>query len=199
MFTLFKNCGPIIGLVGLAHSSSFSSAYCSYENKLSFDTRGFESKITCPYTNDNLTLTGIGMRKMNIFITELHVYLVGIHLNDKALERVKSWKMEKSEELLSTILLPVLSEESSYFPFSNNVKKNESPVSIKLRFVRNVNKEKIVDAFSRAFKGLSKEAVTDFQSALNKALGDNGFVSGPIPAYKNRGKSAFKVNDNFFK
>lgn len=170
--SLFRKTIPITCLF-IGHSFAINNyAFCNKE--LSFDTKNFASEIISPHTKENLKLIGVGMRKKNLFITDLHLYLVGVHFNNRTLERIKEWKNNKSQDPFTSIILP--SNENTSLLSLNTT---ESPVSIKLKFVRNLSADQIVKAFNDAFHGVSEEDINLFKEQLLKCIGDEkGVVNG---------------------
>lgn len=104
------------------------------------------------------------MRRKNFYVMEVDVYLCGLALNDESLERARRWKAHGSTESLPEILLAPSR--------LNKLKSNGPRVSVTLRFVRTVGKDKVVEAFNDAFKGLPEEEVAAFKTGLSASVGE---------------------------
>ena len=63
------------------------------------------------------------------------------------------------------------------------VKNGGCKASVTLRFVRDVGKEKIVEAFNDAFNELDKADVKAFKIALGNTLGNSGLKAGEEIAF----------------
>lgn len=108
-----------------------------------------------------LTLAGVGMRRKNLYITEVDVYLIGINLSEKSLQRAKEWTATKKSECTLVDFL-----------FQAPGKKQVSDVvaSATLRFCRQITKDQFLTAFDEAFKGCSPEAIADFREIMGKVI-----------------------------
>jgi Chalcone isomerase-like len=109
------------------------------------------------------------MRRKNLYVTEVDVYLAGLYLSTEALLMAKNWKKSQSADVLSDVVIR---------PDRAGKNPDEATAAVTLRFVRGVSKTQVVDAFNDAFKGCDKEAVEDFRAALAGALPDAGLKVG---------------------
>ena len=114
-------------------------------------------KISKP---NELTLAGVGMRRKNLYITEVDVYMIGINLSDKALKQAKEWNATLKGQCT---LVDHISPGKAAVP-------TEVKVSATLRFCRHITKDQFLTAFEEAFKGLSAEAINDFKSVMGKSI-----------------------------
>ena len=83
---IFKTGARTFSGIGalLIINNNIPKSFCE-KQKLSFDTKGLDYELNSFTTNEEMLLTGVGMRKLNFLITEFNVYLAGIHLNKNAL------------------------------------------------------------------------------------------------------------------
>ena len=111
-----------------------------------------------------MSLAGVGMRRKNLYIMEVDVYIVSCYLNDSAL---CTGKGTISSDDLSKILL------------SSGEQSRDGPlIAINSKFVRDVGKDKIVESFNEAFKGCDPGAVAKLKVHLGSVIGDNGMKKG---------------------
>ena len=93
-------------------------------------------------------MVGVGMRRKNLVVLEVDVYLVSLALSPTAVLAAKNWKKAKSGDPLAEVILQQ----------ERNIKvapaADETTAVTTLRFVRAVGKSQIVEAFSDAFKGM---------------------------------------------
>ena len=124
---------------------------------------------------DNLILAAVGMRRKNLIVLEVDVYLIGLSLSPTALGDAKLWKsQEKTCDPLAEILLQKQTPRSS----SND---NEIIVSISLKFVRSVTKPQMVQAFQEALLGCNKDATAEFNEALDRCIDrEKGLQKGDV-------------------
>jgi hypothetical protein len=116
----------------------------------------------------SLKLTGHGMRRKNLFITEVDVYVASCYMNDAALKSVKGKGSDSGTEKLPDALMSV----------SSGFRDNTPVVAVNSKFVRDVGKDKIVESFNEAFKGCSPTAVASLKASLGEVLGDKGMAKG---------------------
>lgn len=136
-----------------------------------FDSKGLPTTLTPPGgSTSSLYLSGVGMRRKNLYITEVDVYLCGLNLSPVALKNVQALP---KDALAAELAGAILKRNSSKV-----AEKNPFRASVTLRFVRSVGKDKVVDAFNDAFKGCSSEAVSAFTAALGTAVGKDGMTVG---------------------
>lgn len=112
-----------------ASSMGLTYALCDSTPNYPFDTKGHNTKLipAVGKAKAPLTLSGIGMRKKNLYVVEVDVYMVSIYLDEDRLKVLKEWK-EKGENGLPHELL-----QSAL----NNT--GDSPIiAINSKFVRNV-------------------------------------------------------------
>jgi hypothetical protein len=113
------------------------------------------------------------MRRKNLYVAEVDVYLVGLSLSPTALTHAKAWKaIGKCSYPLSEVLL----QKPPHFIFGNT---DETKIAITLKFVRSVTKAQMAKAFEEALAGCDKEGLALFQDALDKAINmDKGLQKG---------------------
>lgn len=137
-----------------------------------------------------LTLAGVGMRRKNLYITEVDVYLVGINLSKSGANRAKEWSAShKSECSLATYLL---NDANKKLP-------SEATISATLRFCRTITKDQFLTAFDEAFKGCSPDAVADFRKVMGSAIA-SGVVTNKdelVLYWLDNGDIAFALNGVF--
>ena len=87
----FSKALPLVrraaGVGAVAATAAFTVAACD-----GFDAKGFETKITFPNSNAPLSLAGVGMRRKNLYIMEVDVYLVGFYMGEEAIAAANAWK-----------------------------------------------------------------------------------------------------------
>ena len=115
-----------------------------------------------------LKLAGLGMRRKNLFITEVDVYIASCYMNDGVLKSLKEERIESGTEKLTNTLLQSQVGGSTDAPV----------VAINSKFVRDVSKSKIVESFNEAFKGCDPNAVASLKGTLGEVLGDSGMAKG---------------------
>lgn len=131
-----------------------------------FDTKGFET------STNGLKLSGVGMRRKNFYIVEVDVYQTALNLSAEALAAGQTCMKQGVDKC-------TLADD-----LSNSIKigtKGQPPspeVTVTLKFVRNVSKPQVVDAFNEAFAGLSEDEIAGFKDALARNVGDNGMKVG---------------------
>ena len=113
------------------------------------------------------------MRRKNLVVLEVDVYLSALALSPSAVLSVKNWKKAKSNDALAEVILHQ-ARDLKVAP-----SEDETNAAITLRFVRAVGKSQIVEAFSDAFKGVDAASITAFKEALAGAIpGESGLLAG---------------------
>ncbi len=126
------------------------------------------SAVKVPTAANPLTLAAVGMRRKNLYITEVDVYLIGINLSSKALKSAQEWSSShKGESSLADYLTR---------DYGNKKIPTDVSVSATLRFCRHITKDQFLTAFDEAFKGCAPEAVSDFRASMGKSI-SSGSVS----------------------
>ena len=119
----------------------------------------------------SLKLSAIGMRRKNLYITEVDVYNAGLYLSDAALKVAKDSKTKDPElESLPTALGDYLVQSGQKSP--------QGELATRLVFVRDVGQSSIVEAFNDAFKGCDTVVVDKFKKAYGEAVGVDGMKKG---------------------
>lgn len=121
--------------------------------------------------SDNMKLSGVGIRRKNLYVVEVDVYTVGIYLSEAALKTAKRSKSHDAE-------LNALAADLSNHNKAPVKLHHEPQVAAKLSFLRDVGQSSIVEAFNDAFKGCNPEAVAAFKKAYGEAVGPNGLKKG---------------------
>jgi hypothetical protein len=136
--------------------------------------QNFSEKPAGFFKNDkSLQLVGVGMRRKNLVVLEVDVYLAALALSPSAVLSVKNWKTSKSHDALTEVILQQ-GHQAKVAPAAD-----ETKATITLRFVRAVGKSQIVEAFSDAFKGVDAASIAAFKEALSGAIpGDSGLKVG---------------------
>ena len=153
---------PSLACLPCAFAFSFAEDY-------PFDTKGFPTKCVNPVPGTPwphaLPLAGVGMRKKNFYIVAVDVYMAALNLSPKALENAKKTK-GSGEESVEAIL--------------QGTKGNipQPAATVVLRFVRDVDRKKVSDAFNDAFAGISPERIDNFGKQLSAAVGEAGMKKG---------------------
>ncbi len=144
-----------------AAAGAFTFAACE------FDKKGFPESLSFPGPSRTapLTLSGVGMRRKNLYIMEVDVYLVGFYMGEKATQVANDWKSAQGS------LHHALVEKA----FGG---KKDPMAAVTLRFVRGVGQDAIVEAFNEAFKGCDTDAIASFKEATKKVIGSNGMKEG---------------------
>ena len=135
-----------------------------------FDTQGFPSKISWESKAPcQLYLSGVGMRRKNLYVTSVDVYRVGLYLSPLSLNDSKEWKKEgKSISIADTLVST-----------SNNSKiTDQAKAGVILKFVRDVGKDSISEAFISAFVGCNEMSIKKFKEALSNTIVDGTIKKG---------------------
>jgi len=133
--------------------------------------QGFPANLKAPVPSSSLSLSGVGMRRKNLYVMEVDVYLAALNLSPEALSlSQKIFASNPNASIAEAIMTPV---------------KNGSgcKAAVTLRFVRDVGKDKIVEAFNDAFNELNQNDVKAFKTALGNTLGDAGLKKGEEIAF----------------
>lgn len=137
-----------------------------------------------------LSLAGVGMRRKNLYITEVDVYLIGINLSERSLKRAKEWNATKKTECTLVDYL---------FPVPGKKQAADVVASATLRFCRQITKDQFLTAFDEAFKGCSPEAIADFRVVMGKVIA-SGLVTKSdelVLYWLDNGEIAFALNGVF--
>ena len=133
-----------------------------------FDTKGFEThqrdaggvmKFEKP-----LVLTGVGMRKKNLYVVAVDVYMAAAFLSPSAVANAKAWKS-------GTIADAVLSANS-------NTKSPQAAAIVTLRFVRDVGASNLKGAFNEILSGLPLAEINAFTEQVGASVGAEGVKNG---------------------
>jgi len=146
----------------LAATATFT--FCDWQ-------QGFPQKLKAPVQSSPLLLSGVGMRRKNLYVMEVDVYLAALNLSPEAFAQSQAvYSNDVNASIAEAIMTPV---------------KNGSgcKAAVTLRFVRNVEKDKIVEAFNDAFKGLDESDVIAFKGALSHTVGESGLKKGEEIAF----------------
>ncbi len=120
-----------------------------------------------PPSGGSMKLAGSGMRRKNLYITEVDVYVASCYMNEGVLKSVQGKGIESGTEKLPDTLL------------EQKAGRGDAPVvAINSKFVRDVSKSKIVESFNEAFKGCDPTAVASLKSTLGDVLGEKGMTKG---------------------
>jgi hypothetical protein len=121
-------------------------------------------KLTLP-TNvglkGDLTLAAVGMRRKNLYVVEVDIYMIGISLSDQTIKSAKEWAASDNESSLADYIFPS-------GPSNTDVK-----IAATLRFARGVTRQQFIDAFDDAFKGLPKEMIDDWKAQMSTSITGN--------------------------
>ncbi len=119
------------------------------------------------YSTFPLHLVGVGMRRKNLFVVEVDVYMTGLGLSKSAVKNAQAWKKASNQ---SSSLADVV---------VNTIENNGNPIAyVPLRFVRDVTTSQIVEAFNDAFKGIDPNEIAIFKVSLGKTVGSDGMKTG---------------------
>lgn len=133
-----------------------------------FPTSLPSTAVKVPTAANPLILAGVGMRRKNLYITEVDVYLTAINLSSKALKRAQEWSAtHKSEVTLSDYLTQ---------DFIGKKVPTDVAVSVTLRFCRHITKDQFLTAFDEVLKGCTPDAVVAFKTKLGGSI-SSGAVS----------------------
>lgn len=114
------------------------------------------------------------MRRKNLYVVEVDVYLIALSLPTSVINSVKLWK--KTGDPATPLADVILQPESS-----KSVGTDRTKVAVTLKFVRSVTKDQIIQAFEDALIGCDKKAIADFRDAMSKVIdGDRGLKTGDI-------------------
>lgn len=114
------------------------------------------------------------MRRKNLYVVEVDVYLIGLSLPASVIKSLKHWK--KTGDPATSLADVILQKETS-----RNTGTDRTMVAVTLKFVRAVSKAQIIQAFEDALIGCDKKAISDFRDAMSKVIdGDRGLKTGDI-------------------
>lgn len=114
-----------------------------------------------PIGTNPLYLAGVGMRRKNLYVVDVDVYLVGINVSASSLGKAREWKVSTANNKSLTDAL-----------LDNNNTKEKTKVGATLRFVRGVTSSQIVEAFNDAFSDLSVADIAAFKQSMREVLTD---------------------------
>jgi len=131
--------------------------------------QGFSATFSPPANlgGEELRLVGVGMRRKNLYVTQVDVYLAALALSPISLKNAKN-------EFSSCSILK---------------SQKGTKASVTLKFVRSVGASQVVEAFNDAFKDCDPIDVAIFKEALRKSIGENGMKV-------NEEVTFYWVNDN---
>jgi hypothetical protein len=131
--------------------------------------QGFDATyppISSLATPKSLSLTGVGMRRKNLYLVEIDVYLASLSLSPTALAQSKASLNKKETPLADTILT---TREGGSIP---------QPIAIvTLRFQRDVDSQTFALGFNDVFIGLPADEIAVFQRQVKASIG-NGAKKG---------------------
>lgn len=151
--------------------------YLVYSSNLNNNGGNFGLPGSREYEKKRFQLIASGMRRKNLFVTEVDVYKVGIYTTDAMEKKIKEHK-----------------------DLSEALDKSQDGLAIVLQFVRAVPSKKVVDAIVDALNGPGdeyKQALNTFSNMLVNAIGKSGvspsdeieFVFGPKESFEVIAKS----------
>ena len=159
---------------GAAALLSVGGSVAACHAKLPFEAKG-QSDVFQPAgqfgKSPPLKLAAAGMRKKNLYVVEVDVYVVGLYLSQGAVKAAKDVKAKDAE-------LGSLPEELAKLSRATGGQASSPVVATQLTFVRDVGQSSIVEAFNDAFAGCDKAAVDSFKKAFAEAVGSAGMKKG---------------------
>jgi hypothetical protein len=118
-------------------------------------------------TPKSLSLTGVGMRRKNLYLVEIDVYLASLSLSPTALARSKASMNKKETNSIADSILET--REGGAVP---------QPIAIvTLRFQRDVDAQTFALGFNDVFVGLPADQIAVFQQQMKASIG-NGAKKG---------------------
>lgn len=155
-------------------SVSYPKIHHSYaEFVVPFDHDGFPTESVPTAVSRNaqpLYLSGVGMRRKNLYIVEVDIYKVALCLSADALKKGKEAVL--SGRKMSDLLLD--DENTSSSTLSTSI----PALSVPLVFVRSVSTHQVVEAFNDAFVGCNQEGINLFKDKLREVVGTAGMKVG---------------------
>jgi hypothetical protein len=128
-----------------------------------FDPKGMSTVLNPSFYPPNnrlptpLYLAGVGMRRKNLYVVEVDVYMIGLNISEPALNNANKWKIDNNGESLTDALLKG---------------EGQLRVSCTLKFQREIGNASFVEAFTSAFAGCKDvDAVTKFKKVLGECVG----------------------------
>lgn len=106
------------------------------------------------------------MRRKNLYIMEVDVYLAALNLSPEAVVVAKKWNQSNKADSFASQLVGC------------NGTSNGPKATVSLKFVRDVTTANVVEAFNEAFSGCDANAVTKFKSLLSSVIGKDGVKNG---------------------
>lgn len=114
------------------------------------------------------------MRRKNLFVVDVDVYLIGLSLSSPAIDAMKTWKAEG--KLSIPLAEVILNDQMPLIPESK-----ETIVSVKLRFVRSVSQTQMIQAFEDALRGCEAASIAEFRAGLLSIIDkDRGLQAGDV-------------------
>lgn len=109
------------------------------------------------------------MRRKNLFVVDVDVYMIGLSLSSPAIDAMKTWKADGKVSIpLAEVIL-------------NNPESKQTIASVKLRFVRSVSQTQMIQAFEDALRGCDAASIAEFRDGLLKIIDkDRGLQAGDI-------------------
>lgn len=129
-----------------------------------FDTKGFNT------STNGLKLSGVGMRRKNFYIVEVDVYQTALNLSANALAASQNCMKQGADKCM------LADDLSRSIKMPSN--KPNAEATVTLKFVRNVTKPQVVDAFNEAFAGLEASEIAGFKNELARNVGEDGCKVG---------------------
>jgi len=167
---------PIVVAAALSTSIYSKTAHkTSHCNNVPFDAKGMPTIMKPSFYPPNqptptpLYLTGVGMRRKNLYVVEVDVYMCALNFSKPALMSAKNWKNQPNGESLTDALLKG---------------EGELGVACTLKFQREVGNAAFVDALVAAFAGCKDvDAVAKFKKTLGEAVGTSAKKDDTIVFY----------------
>jgi hypothetical protein len=107
-------------------------------------------------SSSSMSIAGSGMRRKNLYVMEVDVYMIQFYVDEDAMKFVSAWKKDGGNSSLADSLI------------KGNLGKSSPIAAVNCKFVRDVGKDKVVEAFNEAFKGCDSEAVAGKKINKNK-------------------------------
>mmetsp|Transcript_32930 Transcript_32930/g.33539 ORF Transcript_32930/g.33539 Transcript_32930/m.33539 type:complete len:256 (-) Transcript_32930:184-951(-) len=165
-----------------AISQSRRPIYCnSSQPQWPFDSKGLSyqkpaSATKCP---DPMSLAAVGVRKKNLYVVGVDVYVAGLSLDLRILQYTSAWFQSKRDKpLIETLINPPMDDVTNKQPAPTDAK-----IVISLRFLRNVSTKQMTKAFEDSFKSYPQEAMSLFFTGLVNTVGEKGIKKGDELTY----------------
>lgn len=173
------------------NTADIKSRYAAYLPVI--DTKGMPAVVVPPSQTAHppLTTIGVGMRRKNVVLINLDVYLASVAVSDDAIEQAMQWEMTRRSGItkdfipLSTFWLPTVGAHVHSHTPPHTLHKNQAhkvahnntnsfaAVALTLRMQRTITYQQFISALREQFSDLRPDDFKEFQRILEPCIGEN--------------------------